>query len=364
MQHTILAEYIWLDGATPVRNLRSKTRVVDTSAGAAVALEDLPVWSFDGSSTYQATGDDSDLTLVPVRAVADPVRGGGNILVLCEVMNSDGTPHETNTRALLREVLDAGAADAEPYFGFEQEYALLRGGRPLGFPAEGEPGPQGPYYCSVGADVAFGRPIVEAHTKACLDAGLMLYGINGEVLPGQWEFQIGYRGAEAADPLIVADHLWLARWLLHRVAEDKGVAASFDQKPVKGDWNGSGKHTNFSTKAMRDPATGADAIRDAVAALSTRHPEHVAVYGYGIDQRLTGAHETCSVREFKSGVADRGCSIRIPRHVATVGYGYLEDRRPGANADPYQVAARILKTVLLEDSTLVDEGAMAATESA
>jgi glutamine synthetase len=345
MQHTILAEYIWLDGAVPVRKLRSKTRVVDAPAGRPVAIDDLPVWNFDGSSTYQASGDNSDLMLAPVRVVADPVRGGANILVLCEVMNADGTPHETNARARLRAVLDAGAADAEPYFGFEQEYALLRDGRPLGFPTDGEPPPQGPYYCSVGSEVAFGRPIVEAHTKACLDAGLMLYGINGEVLPGQWEFQIGYRGTEKADPLVVGDHLWIARWLLHRIAESHGVEVSFDQKPVKGDWNGSGKHTNFSTYAMRDPMTGAAAIRDAIAALSTRHSEHVAVYGAGIEERLTGAHETCSVREFKSGVADRGCSIRIPRHVATAGHGYLEDRRPGANADPYAVAARILETV-------------------
>jgi glutamine synthetase len=280
-----------------------------------------------------------------VRVVPDPIRGGRNVLVLCEVLYSDGTPHETNTRARLRDVLDAGAAAAEPYFGFEQEYALVSEGRPLGFPADGYPAPQGPYYCSVGADVAFGRAIVEAHTKACLDAGLMLYGINGEVMPGQWEFQIGYRGKETADPLIVADHLWLARWLLNRIAESQGVSASFDQKPVKGDWNGSGKHTNFSTKAMRDPATGLAAIEAAVASLSTRHAEHIAVYGHGIEDRLTGAHETCSIHEFKSGVADRGCSIRIPRHVAAIGFGYLEDRRPGANADPYEVAARILETV-------------------
>jgi glutamine synthetase len=345
MQQMILAEYIWIDGAVPVRTLRSKTRVVPAPARGTLEVSDLPVWSFDGSSTYQASGDDSDLTLAPVRVVPDPVRGEGNVLVLCEVLNSDDTPHESNTRSRLREILEAGAAEAEPFFGFEQEYALLRDGKPLGFPAAGEPAPQGPYYCSVGADVAFGRPIVEAHMRACLDAGLMLYGINGEVLPGQWEFQIGYRGAESADPLTVADHVWLARWLLHRIAEQHGVVACFDQKPVKGDWNGSGKHTNFSTKAMRDPETGLAAIEEAVSLLSTRHGEHIAVYGDGIGERLTGAHETCSVREFKSGVADRGCSIRIPRHVAARGYGYLEDRRPGANADPYEVAARILSTV-------------------
>ena len=364
MKHTILAEYIWLDGGVPVRNLRSKTRVIDAPGDESVAIGDLPVWSFDGSSTYQATGDDSDRILVPVRVVPDPVRGGGNVLALCEVMNADGvTPHESNTRARLREILDAGASELEPFFGFEQEYALTRDGKPLGFPADGEPPPQGPYYCSVGADVAFGRPIVEAHTRACLDAGLMLYGINGEVLPGQWEFQIGYRGAEAADPLVVADHLWLARWLLHRIAESHGVMASFDQKPVKGDWNGSGKHTNFSTAAMRDPKTGAEAIEAVVAALSARHPEHVEVYGHGIEERLTGAHETCSVLEFKAGVADRGCSIRIPRHVATAGHGYIEDRRPGANADPYEVAARILETVCGSGVKAFEQAVAAMTEA-
>jgi len=195
MQQMTLAEYIWLDGAEPVRTLRSKTRVVPAPSNGTVAIEDLPIWSYDGSSTYQATGDDSDLTLKPIRVVPDPVRGGSNVLVLCEVFNPDGTPHETNTRAALRDVLDAGAAEAEPYFGFEQEYALLSNGKPLGFPADGEPAPQGPYYCSVGSGTAFGRPIVEAHMKACLEAGILLYGINGEVLPGQWEFQIGYRGA-------------------------------------------------------------------------------------------------------------------------------------------------------------------------
>lgn len=363
MLHTILAEYIWLDGAEPTRKLRSKTRVVAAPASGTVAIEDLPIWSYDGSSTYQATGEDSDLTLKPIRVVADPVRGGGNVLVLCEVFNPDGTAHETNSRAHLRAVLDAGAAESEPYFGFEQEYALLSNGRPLGFPAVGEPGPQGPYYCSVGSETAFGRKIVEAHTKACLDASLLLYGINGEVLPGQWEFQIGYRGSETVDPLIVADHLWLARWLLHRIAEDSGVEASFVQKPVKGDWNGSGKHTNFSTKEMRDPATGLAALESAVAALSTKHDEHIAVYGDGIADRLTGAHETCSYKEFKHGVADRGCSIRIPRHVAAAGYGYLEDRRPGANADPYEVSARILETVLLGDGVSIGEAALAAAEA-
>lgn len=344
------AEYIWLDGSRPTQQLRSKARIVGIAQNEAVTADTFPEWSFDGSSTYQAVGSDSDLILKPVNFVSDPLRGTGNYLVMCEVMNPDGTPHETNQRAVLREVLDGGAAVEEPWFGFEQEYALLKDSRPLGFPETGLPAPQGPYYCSVGANVAFGRAIVEAHTRACLDAGLMIYGINAEVLPGQWEFQIGYRGLteESADPLNVSDHLWMARWLLFRIAEDFGVVPTFDVKPVKGDWNGSGKHTNFSTKSMRDPQSGLAAIYRAIDSMSGLHSEHIAVYGDGLEERLTGLHETASIHEFKSGVADRGSSIRIPQPVALKGYGYLEDRRPGANADPYAVAARILKTVFLE----------------
>jgi glutamine synthetase len=341
------AEYIWLDGATPTQRLRSKTRIVAFPENEPVTLAAFPTWSFDGSSTYQAAGHDSDLILKPVNVVPDPLRGAGHFLVLCEVLDPGGTPHATNTRARLRRVLAAGAAEHEPWLGFEQEYTLLRGGTPLGFPATGFPAPQGPYYCSVGADVAFGRPVVEAHTRACLEAGLMIYGVNAEVLPGQWEFQIGYRGLpeESADPLNVADHLWLARWLLWRVTEDQGVVPTLAAKPVKGDWNGSGLHTNFSTRATRAAGTGLAAIGRAVKALGDRHAEHVAVYGDGLAERLTGLHETSSIHEFRDGVADRGTSVRIPRPVAAQGHGYLEDRRPAANADPYRVATRLLETV-------------------
>ena len=341
------AEYIWLDGATPTQKPRSKARVIVLPDTNTIGLKEFPVWSFDGSSTYQAAGNDSDLLLNPVNFVRDPLRGDGNYLVMCEVLNPDGTPHSTNKRARLRQILEEGAAAEEPWFGFEQEYTLLKGNNPLGFPTDGYPGPQGPYYCGVGADSVFGRQVVEAHTRACIEAGLMIYGINAEVLPGQWEFQIGYRGvdSESADPLTVSDHLWLARWLLFRVAEDFGIVPTFAAKPVKGDWNGSGNHTNFSTRAMRSPDSGTNAIAQAIKALSTTHKEHIAVYGDGLADRLTGLHETCSIDEFRQGVADRGASVRIPAPVATRGFGYLEDRRPAANADPYSVSARILETV-------------------
>jgi glutamine synthetase len=364
MTTTSFAEYIWLDGDEPTQKIRSKARIVRVSHDAV--RSEFPVWSFDGSSTGQAEGEDSDCLLVPVRVTADPGRGPGHYLVLCEVMNPDGTAHRSNRRARLRHVLSAAGANAEPWIGFEQEYTIYRGGRPLGFPEGGYPAPQGPYYCSVGADRAFGRDLADAHARACVEAGLMLYGINAEVMPGQWEFQIGHRGNadETADPLTIADHLWLARFLLRREGERLGYTISLANKPVAGDWNGAGMHTNFSTAETRNPERGRDAIEAAIEALSARHDLHIPHYGAGLAARLTGLHETCSIDTFRSGVAHRGASIRIPQPVAMKGYGYFEDRRPGANADPYRVAACLVATVCVSEAALggnvQNDGAIAA----
>ena len=330
----IKAEYIWVDGTEPTKKLRSKTKILP---GAVKELKHVPDWGFDGSSTYQAEGHASDCILKPVFFCPDPIRGGDNILVMTEVFSADGKPHPSNTRALLRTVAETYRAH-DPWFGMEQEYTFFRGSRPLGWPEQGYPAPQGPFYCGVGADEVFGRPIVEKHMDACLAAGLKFAGINAEVMPGQWEFQIGPAGA-----LEVGDHLNLARWLLYRVGEDFGVNASLDAKPVKGDWNGAGCHTNYSTKAMREDG-GIKAIMAACEKFRGRADLHIANYGFGIEERLTGKHETASYRTFLYGVGNRGASIRIPLHVEQAGKGYLEDRRPCANIDPYVVARLIVET--------------------
>ncbi len=257
----IKAEYIWIDGTTPTAKLRSKTKILKEG-------QEPPIWGFDGSSTNQAPGSASDCVLSPVFTCPDPIRGGDNILVLAEVLLTDMSPHPTNTRAATAEVA-AKYAKQDSLFGLEQEYTLFTGSRPLGFPDNGYPAPQGPYYCGVGADEIYGRPMVEAHMSACIDAGLSLSGINAEVMPGQWEFQIGPLG-----PLDVSDQLWVARWLLYRVGEDFGINATLDPKPVHGDWNGAGCHTNFSTKAMREEY---DPIIAACEALAEKPIEHVKV---------------------------------------------------------------------------------------
>jgi glutamine synthetase len=336
----IIAEYIWIDGTQPTQKLRSKTKIFD--AESIAGLSDFPDWTFDGSSTNQAPGDKSDCVLKPVKFVEDPIRsvfGATTFLVLCEVCNADGTPHSTNTRALLRDVVEKTKSQ-EPLFGIEQEYTMFKDARPFGWPTGGYPPNQGPFYCGVGADEVFGRELVEAHMIACLDAGIPICGINSEVMPGQWEFQVGTVG-----PLEVSDGLILARWILYRLGEEHKVTVKLDPKPVA-ELNGAGAHTNFSTKAMRSD-DGLSAIEKACESLRETHHQHIAAYGHGIEARLTGHHETCSYKEFRWGVSDRGASIRIPLHVKQAGKGYLEDRRPCANVDPYVVTRLLLESVCL-----------------
>jgi glutamine synthetase len=322
------AEYIWIDGTEPSPLVRCKTRVLATG-------KDPGQWGFDGSSTNQAPGHNSDCTLNPVFTCPDPIRGGDNLLVLCDVGLPDGSPHATNTRAACVEVATRYAGQ-EPMFGIEQEYTFFKNGAPLGWPEQGYPAPQGPYYCGVGGARMVGRDIIEKHTLACIDAGLAIEGTNAEVMMGQWEFQIGVLAAPD-----IGDQVWIARWLLYRIAEPYQVEVSLAAKPMPGDWNGAGAHTNFSTNAMRESY---DAIVIAAEALGERALEHIDNYGSGIRERLTGAHETARWDTFSWGASDRGASVRIPWAVEKAKKGWLEDRRPNANMDPYVVTRMIMET--------------------
>ncbi|CAB9511543.1 synthetase cytosolic isozyme [Seminavis robusta] len=338
----ILAEYVWVDA---VGNTRSKTRTLDASK--AKSVDSLPKWNFDGSSTDQAPGDDSEVILRPCRIFKDPFRprsdGVDNILVMCDTYTPQGEPIPSNTRAKAMESFE-GNDDQEVWFGLEQEFTLfnLDQKTPLGWPEGGMPSrPQGPYYCSVGPENNFGRMITDSLYKACLYAGITISGTNGEVMPGQQEYQVGpCVGIDAGDQLM------MSRYILQRVCEDFQVYCTLHPKPiVEGEWNGAGMHTNVSTKKMREEG-GLEDIKQAIYKLGAKHAEHIAIYGEGNELRLTGAYETASIDQFCYGVANRGASIRIGRDTEAEGKGYFEDRRPSSNADPYLVTGKIMGTIM------------------
>ena len=333
MAEKLKLEYLWIDGYLPVPNIRGKTKVLEGDP-EKIKLEDLPMWGFDGSSTLQASGSDSDCMLKPVALYPDSTRRNG-FLVMCEVMLPDGAPHPSNARAT---ILD----DEHAWFGFEQEYFLYQNGRPLGWPKEGYPQPQGPYYCGAGyanvGDVA--REIVEEHLDICLDAGINHEGINAEVAKGQWEFQVFGKGSKRA-----ADQIWVARYILQRCCEAYGVDVEYHCKPFTGDWNGSGMHCNFSTAKLRDEG-GEAYFKSLMDQFEKNCGAHIAVYGPDNHMRLTGDHETQSIDKFSWGVADRGASVRVPHSFVQNDYkGYLEDRRPNSQGDPYAIASRVLETI-------------------
>ena len=330
----VLLEYVWLDGYKPAPTLRSKIKIIDRYCSH---VAEVPTWGFDGSSTQQAQGSNSDCILKPVRLYDSPFET--DQIVLCEVFNADGTPHISNTRNKIESI-----NQKEYWFGFEQEYTLMKNDRPLEWPEDVTmyPKEQGDYYCGVGASNigSLGRMIMHEHTKNCLTAGVSIHGTNAEVMLGQWEYQVFGRGAKKA-----ADNAWMARYILYRTAEKHNVDVNIEPKPIKGDWNGNGMHTNFSNEMMRSVG-GEVYIKSLCDKFKPTHEQHIADYGSKNDERLTGLHETQHIGKFSYGISDRGASIRIPMALAQNNWkGYLEDRRPSGNADPYKVTNRILITL-------------------
>jgi len=324
MSDSKILEYIWLDGYQPEPSLRSKIKVTND--------ESPPNWSFDGSSTQQADGGSSDCLLLPVQKYKGPLFADS--LVMCQVHSGEHEVHSSNTRAAANEVVTD-----EWWFGFEQEYFFTGdNGEPLGW-EDGTPRPQGDYYCGVGARNVNGRDISEAHLEACLEAGIELTGTNAEVALGQWEYQCFGRGIKAADDL------WVSRYLLYKIAEDFGVGVNIHPKPKTGDWNGSGMHANFSNEEMR--TNGSESLYKSICnKLGEVHKEGIESYGSDNNMRLTGLHETQSIDKFSFGVSDRGASIRIPIYTVENNWnGYLEDRRPASNADPYKIVYHLVSTL-------------------
>ncbi len=344
MKTKVKLEYVWLDGYEPEPNLRSKVKIIDVDDyHYEVTLEDCPMWSFDGSSTMQAQGHFSDCLLKPVRLYPNVLSRVSmeSFFVLCEVLNPDGTPHYSNTRS------EAGEEESDLWFGFEQEYTIIEDGRPLGFPKNGYPEPQGKYYCGVGNGLVGGRQFVDKHMEACLFAGIDITGTNAEVLLGQWEYQVFSKGK-----LKAGDDLWMSRYILQQMSEDYGFKIEFHPKPVQGDWNGSGLHCNFSNQMMREVG-GEDYFNVLFSRLEDSHDHHIAHYGSSNELRLTGKHETQSIDTFSWGISDRGASIRVPLSTSLEWKGYVEDRRPASNGDPYKIVKVISEA--LEFTTEIDE---------
>eukprot|EP01012_Entosiphon_sulcatum_P005707 TRINITY_DN12584_c0_g1_i1.p1 TRINITY_DN12584_c0_g1~~TRINITY_DN12584_c0_g1_i1.p1 ORF type:complete len:385 (+),score=60.97 TRINITY_DN12584_c0_g1_i1:102-1256(+) len=332
-----IAEYFWSGGRDTHTDLRSKCKTVRIPLNAPV--EDYPEWNFDGSSTGQNIGKDTEVLLKPVRVFPHPFIKDAT-LVLCETYHVDGTPTVCNTRSFANYIFTK-YADTAPIFGLEQEYVINEHGRPYRWPTDGFPAPQGPYYCGNGHTFALGRDISLEHYQACLFAGLKISGTNAEVMPSQWEFQVGpCLGIEEGD------HLVTARFLFKRIGEKHGIDIDYTPKPLTiGDWNGTGCHTNFSTKIMREEGGYAE-IQKAVKHLGEHRAEDMRYYGEGNELRLTGKHETASIHTFSDGVGTRDTSIRIPNMTKKYNKGYFEDRRPAANIDPYLVTARVFLSSL------------------
>lgn len=341
-----LLEYVWIDLNG---NLRSKIKVHQCNSSSSkifITTGQCPIWNFDGSSTGQSlSGDVSDVIIRPVRLYENPLLNHRySKIVLCECLNADMTPHETNNRAACKKTAEK-FANLECLFGIEQEYTILqRDGQPYKWLSMSDPGlgSQGPYYCSVGGDRSFGREIADEHLLCCLQAGINICGTNAEVMASQWEFQIG-----TCDTLTVSDDLLVARYLLHKITEKHNCSVSFYPKLFE-EWNGSGGHTNFSTLKMREP-DGIKYIIDACEKLSKKHIEHINVYGIDNDKRLIGKHETSSINTFSWGKQSRNCSIRIPLQVCIDNCGYLEDRRPASNMDPYLVTEIMVRTICSDE---------------
>ena len=330
-------EYVWLDGYKPEPNLRSKVKIVEyVKVKNAFIDGKFPMWNFDGSSTNQAETGNSDRLLKPVRHYVSQTfpLDNNTVYVLCEVLNPDGTPHETNKRSQITE----GYEDL--WFGFEQEYFIREeiNGKVLGHGRNLLKG-QGEYYCGVGHNVV-GREFVEEHTDMCLKHGIDITGTNAEVALGQWEYQVFSEGK-----LKGGDDLWMTRYFLFKTAEKYGYHIDIHPKPLQhGEWNGSGLHTNFSTDMMRENG-GEEYFMALFNAFESRHQDHIKSYGSNNNLRLTGKYETQSIDKFSWGVSDRGASIRVPKDTAKEWKGYVEDRRPGSNADPYKIIREIVKSL-------------------
>ena len=358
MDRLIRLDYVWLDGNS-TQTLRTKVKY-DTievenpqqPPSPDELFSQIGDWSFDGSSTNQAETKSSDLIIRPVKIYGNAFvnRRGGlpSYIVFCEVFNADGSPHETNERAKLRDALETDTSATDPAFGMEQEYVFwdTENNIPSGWKWDDkkgvvvEPEDSNSYYCGIGGDSIIHRQLAESHAEICLQMNIPIAGFNAEVMKSQWEYQL-----QPLPPLDAADNLWMSRYVLERIAESRGLAVNIEPKPQEG-YNGSGCHINISTTETRDGTM--DDVESLCSALGEVHEDLIAVYGEDNEKRLTGGYETESIDKFTYGQMDRTTSVRIPAGTIINESGHVEDRRPASNVNPY-AAIRTLVPVLTGD---------------
>lgn len=333
MEKKFIIQYIWLDSE---QKARTKSRTLYLEDG--LDYTKIPIWNYDGSSTNQATTNISEVIIKPCDIFPNPLINFDSYIVLCDTYDIYGNPLSSNTRYNANKIFEQ-TKKKEPWFGIEQEYVIYdyKTNKPIGWPINSFPEKQGKYYCGVGPYM-YGKEIAQEHYIMCLKAGVTISGINAEVMPGQWEFQIG-----PCTGIKAGDHMTIAKYLLDVVAEKHGCYISYKPKPEPGDWNGSGCHVNYSSKKMRLDG-GYRYIQKAIQRLSLKHSLHLQNYGDN-SLRLCGTHETSSKECFTSGVASRSTSVRIPYNVPTDNKGYFEDRRPASDCDPYIVTSLMTSTI-------------------
>jgi glutamine synthetase len=339
---TIL-EYIWIDANS---KFRSKVKIVDTLP----ILEELEIWNFDGSSTGQATGKDSEIFIKPYKIFND-WNNPSYYYVFCECIYPNGLPHITNTRHIaVKYFQNPNVINLETMFGIEQEFFVFKNGTPLIW-NDTKTEPQGDYYCGNGAKSIKGREYLNEVVKVLNVWDINITGYNFEVAPGQMEIQICEKGIDASDNLIAA------RFVLTRLAEERGWDIDIIPKPSflgTDDWNGSGCHVNFSTKDIREslltnPYSSLYSVAALITNMQTNHVNDIKFFGSENNKlRLGGKNETSSYDTFTYGIANRGSSIRIPRTFVKNLKGYIEDRRPGSDMDPYIVTQIITEYVFKE----------------
>jgi glutamine synthetase len=367
---TIL-EYIWLDG---YGNFRHKTRIMFKNIELVPSPCDIDEWNYDGSSTGETSSKtNTEIILKPVFVCRNPFKTSltkiNSYYVLCETYSTDKKPMKTNTRYKACKIfeMDMELIEKEqPWYGIEQEYFICDPNNmnlPLGFKnyklLENKydyidlsklipDGSADSFYCKMGNK--FGKKIANKHLEACIMADLDISGINAEVSPGQWEYQIGpCLGINAADQLV------MSRFILEQIADEYGYFIDYSPKLIPDingrKFNGSGCHVNFSTFNMRNGCSegnGVYYIHKAINKLQLNHEKHIQVYGKDNHLRLTGECETSSCNFFTFGIGTRDTSVRIGNSVINDGYGYFEDRRPSANMDPYLVTSILYDTICVQ----------------